>query len=123
MEWLRGTSKALAAAREGGTRNWKYPLIGVIMLIPLAYAIPVASFAAAAAFPGGYDKAGDPNVFTSQWLIGLTILLVMFIACGVIAYRLFGWPAWAALVFAVGAPLVIDVAWLAGLTMTGSVSL
>ncbi|MDR1443133.1 MAG: hypothetical protein LBJ02_12295 [Bifidobacteriaceae bacterium] len=111
MEWLTGTSKALAEAREGGTRKWIHPVIGAVMMIPLTYAIPVASFAALSGMPGLVDRTGVSHALTAQWLIGLTILLVMFIACGVIAYRLFGWPAWGALVFAVAAPLIIDTAW------------
>ncbi|MDR0592742.1 MAG: hypothetical protein LBG60_05695 [Bifidobacteriaceae bacterium] len=121
MGWLTGTSGALRRAREDGARRWKYPLIGLVLMAPLAYAIPVASFAAAAGFPGVHDKSGGIVPLTSQWLIGLTILLIMFVACGVIAYRLFGWPAWAALVFAVGAPVAIDLAWVAILTLNGSV--
>jgi hypothetical protein len=108
----------LATAREGGTKNWKYPLIGVILLIPLAaYAIPLASFAAVSGIPGTIDKGGMIVSMSTEWLFGLTILAVMFLACGVIAYRLFGWPAWAAILFGVAAPVVIDVIWLVGFNM------
>ncbi|MDR2565523.1 MAG: hypothetical protein LBC97_05580 [Bifidobacteriaceae bacterium] len=111
MEWLTGTSSALARAREGGTNNWKYPLIGAVLMIPLAYAIPLASFAAALGRPGAALAAGGVVAWTGKWLVGLTILLAMLVACGVIAYRLFGWPVWAAIAFAVAAPLAIDAAW------------
>ncbi|MDR1188592.1 MAG: hypothetical protein LBK95_14265 [Bifidobacteriaceae bacterium] len=118
MEWLTGTSSALAKAREGGTRNWKYPLIGAIMLIPLvAYAIPLASFAALAGIPGTLNKSGMVVAFSTQWLIGLTLLALLFIACGVIAYRLFGWPTWAAIAFGLAAPVAIDVIWIVGFNL------
>ncbi|MDR1635426.1 MAG: hypothetical protein LBS27_11035 [Bifidobacteriaceae bacterium] len=111
MEWLTGTSGALDRAREGGAKNWKHPLIGVVMMIPLAYAMPVATFAAATALAGGSANGGPPVAQTARWLIGLTIVLAMILVCGVIAYRLFGWPVWGAIAFAVAAPAVIDAVW------------
>jgi hypothetical protein len=44
-------------------------------------------------------------------------------ACGVIAYRLFGWPAWAAIGFAVAGPVLIDAAWVAVMALAFDVTL
>jgi hypothetical protein len=37
----------------------------------------------------------------------------------VIAYRLFGWPVWAAITFALAGPMLIDLAWFVSLNPTG----
>jgi hypothetical protein len=117
MEWLTGTSGALRRARQEGASKWKHPAIGAVLLLPLVYAVPLASWSLVAGVEAGAGANGGPVFFAGQILVAVSIVLVLFAACGVIAYRMFGLPVWASLACALAVPLLINLGWVVSLGM------
>jgi hypothetical protein len=95
MGLLKSRSPGYLAARAAGEPSWKPTLGGALLITPAALVAVVAAFIAVTCFTLAAEPSGLYTEMAGEGVLA-SLVVIPAVVCGVVVYRLFGCPVWAA---------------------------